>query len=375
MAHGKWLMANACADSSHPLSAISHREHVMFPISTFADHLWQSTLVAALAGLLTLAFRNNRAQVRYWLWLAASLKFLIPFTALTALGHQVGWRSPVTLVQPQMTFFVDAVTQPFSQPVSLVVAVSTAAASPGVAAALTIALAAIWLGGCAVILLTWCVRWRRVGMAVRQAAPVSDGRALAALRRLERRGGITRPIALVSSDSPLEPGVFGILRPVLFWPRGIGAHLGDAQVEAILAHELSHVRRRDNLAAALHMIVEVVFWLHPLVWWVGARLVDERERACDEEVIRLGSEPQVYAESILKTCEFCLEPGLLCVAGVTGSDLKKRIEAISIWDRMEDAEAYDRTGYKDVVKLLATVVDGTPKVETMEMAGTIHKVR
>jgi quinol monooxygenase YgiN len=52
---------------------------------------------------------------------------------------------------------------------------------------------------------------------------------------------------------------------------------------------------------------------------------------------------------------------------------KKRIEAISIWDRMEDADAYDRSGYKDVVKALSSVVEGTPKVETMEMAGTIHK--
>ena len=54
---------------------------------------------------------------------------------------------------------------------------------------------------------------------------------------------------------------------------------------------------------------------------------------------------------------------------------KKRIESISLWERMEDAEAYDRSGYKDVVKLLASVAEGTPKVETMEMAGTIHKVR
>jgi hypothetical protein len=52
---------------------------------------------------------------------------------------------------------------------------------------------------------------------------------------------------------------------------------------------------------------------------------------------------------------------------------KKRIEAISLWDRMEDAEAYDRSGYKDVVKLLASVVEGSPKVETMEVAAsTIH---
>lgn len=76
------------------------------------------------------------------------------------------------------------------------------------------------------------------------------------------------------------------------------------QVEAILAHELCHVRRRDNLAVALQMVVEALFWFHPLVWWLEQRLVDERERACDEEVIRLGSEPQSYAESILKTCEF-----------------------------------------------------------------------
>jgi uncharacterized protein (TIGR03435 family) len=64
------------------------------------------------------------------------------------------------------------------------------------------------------------------------------------------------------------------------------------------------------------------------VWWLGARLVDERERACDEDVIRLGCSPQGYAEGILKTCEFYVESPLPCVAGVTGSNLKKRIEAI-----------------------------------------------
>ena len=74
----------------------------------------------------------------------------------------------------------------------------------------------------------------------------------------------------------------------------------------------------DNLTAAVHMVVEGIFWFHPLVWWIGSRLVDERERACDEEVVRLGSEPQVYAESILKTCQFYVESPLSCVPGVTG---------------------------------------------------------
>jgi hypothetical protein len=73
------------------------------------------------------------------------------------------------------------------------------------------------------------------------------------------------------------------------------------------------------------MVVESIFWFHPLVWWLGARLIEERERACDEEVLELGRERGVYAESILKVCEFCVESPLACVSGVTGADLKKRI--------------------------------------------------
>jgi hypothetical protein len=76
------------------------------------------------------------------------------------------------------------------------------------------------------------------------------------------------------------------------------------------------------------MVVQAVFWFHPLVWWLGARLVDERERACDEEVLRVGNTPHVYAEGILNVCKLYAESPLACVAGVTGADLKKRIEAI-----------------------------------------------
>ena len=296
-------------------------------IEQAANHLWQSTLFAAIAGLLTLAFRNNRAQVRYWLWLAASLKFLIPFAALTALGSQFGWLAPVRVMRLETTVVADAMTRTFSQAEAGAVG-GGSTASPIVIAALPLLLPAIWFGGCVLILGVWCVRWRRIAAAVRRTDEITAGRELEILRRLEQRGGITNPTTLVASDSSLEPGVFGILRPVMLWPRSIGAHLAEAEVEAILAHELSHVRRNDNLASAVHLVVQAVFWFHPLVWWMGARLVDERERACDEEVIRMGSEPQVYAEGLLKTCVLSVESRLACVSGVTGADLKARIEAI-----------------------------------------------
>ena len=66
-------------------------------------------------------------------------------------------------------------------------------------------------------------------------------------------------------------------------------------MKAILVHERCHIRCHDNLVAAIHMLVEAIFWFHPLVWWIGARLVEERERACDEEVLRRGADPEAYA--------------------------------------------------------------------------------
>jgi uncharacterized protein (TIGR03435 family) len=126
----------------------------------------------------------------------------------------------------------------------------------------------------------------------------------------------------------MEPGVFGVFRPVLLLPEGITGRLSRLQLQALLAHELMHVRRRDNLAAAVHMFVEALFWFHPLVWWIGARLVEERERACDEAVCAQGFEPEVYAEAILDVCKSYVESPLACAAGITGADLKKRIERI-----------------------------------------------
>ena len=96
---------------------------------------------------------------------------------------------------------------------------------------------------------------------------------------------------LILSKSALEPGILGIFHPVLLLPAGISERLNNEQLDAILMHELCHVRRHDNVAAALHMLVEALCWFHPLIWWIGRRLVDERERACDEEVLKLGTDP------------------------------------------------------------------------------------
>jgi bla regulator protein blaR1 len=272
------------------------------------NHLWQSTVFAGVAALLAFVLRKNHARTRYWLWLAASLKFLIPFSLLVAVGKQIEWSAATPGVR-KLSVVVEQISQPFAleQPVAVI---QPALAHGG--SFLPTLLLMIWICGFAAVAILWWRRWRRIHTALRQGAPLP----------------LKLDVPVRSSPALLEPGVFGIFRPVLLLPEGITGHLTAAQLEAVIAHELCHVRRRDNLTAAIHMAVEAIFWFHPLVWWLGARLVEERERACDEEVLRLGNEPQVYAESILKTCQFYLESPLACVSGITGSDLKQRIVRI-----------------------------------------------
>jgi uncharacterized protein (TIGR03435 family) len=135
-------------------------------------------------------------------------------------------------------------------------------------------------------------------------------------------------LAVWSSASTIEPGVVGVWCPILLLPDGLAERLTSAQLKAVIAHERCHVRYHDNLAAAVHMLVEVVFWFHPLVWWIERRLIDERERACDEAVLRAGNDPAEYAEGMLTVCRFTVRAPLVCVTGVSGADLRTRVESI-----------------------------------------------
>jgi bla regulator protein BlaR1 len=293
-----------------------------------ADHLWQSTLFALVAGLLALAFRKNSACVRYVMWLAASLKFLVPFSLLAAIGRPFPWRH-ISAVSTTGMYAIKAVTAPFAKPLSAPMPNVLPASSSAALPELLPLLLAVWVCGFLAVFFLWMARWRRISTAIRNSVPLPEGRELSCLRRLEPLVAPTSAsMKILLSRTSLEPGVFGIFRPVLLWPHSISEHLDDSHLEAVLVHELCHVRRRDNLTAAFHMLIEAVFWFHPLIWWIGARLVEERERACDEAVLHLGSRRHIYAESILKVCEFCLTSPLTCVSGVTGSDLKKRMVRI-----------------------------------------------
>ncbi len=276
-----------------------------------SNHLWQSTWFAIAAALLALSFRKNRAQVRHCLWLSASLKFLIPFSLLMNLGNSLWYalaarKIATAIAPPAVSLTMAQITQPFPDTFSI------ASSAPLAPNWIFIAVLTMWACGFAAIALMRFRGWLRIRAAVLNSSPIDIGAS----------------VKVRSSVTLLEPGIFGFFRPILLLPEGILQNLTAPQLQTVLAHELAHIRRRDNLTAALHMVVEAVFWFHPLVWWIGARLVEERERACDEAVLSLGNQPRDYAEAILNVCKFYVESPLACVSGVTGASITRRIHAI-----------------------------------------------
>jgi TonB family protein len=291
------------------------------------NHLWQSTVCVLLAAVLVRLVGARHPRLSHRLWLAASLKFLVPFSLLFSVGQSLGPRLLPAVRLPALPEGLEAVGQPFST-----VFFRTQAIVPGADAvafaSIAAALAMIWLTGALLVLLLRIVQWGRTLALARRSPALDAGRELEALRRVARRVPCRRLPTIHASSSLLEPAVVGLVRPALIWPADLSPHLSDAQMDAILVHELAHVRRRDNLTALLHTCVETIFWFHPIVWWVGARLVDAREHACDQDVLRSGAQPRAYAEGLLHVCRFTLRmPGRLA-AGIASSNLSQRVEAI-----------------------------------------------
>lgn len=180
--------------------------------SFLIDHLFESAVFALLMGALTLCFTNNRAGVRYGLWFAASVKFLVPFSAIVAAGNalrwdtapalDLSWATPVATADlrlPNILLNAAAPLADMAAPLAATPVVSAYTASdPG----LDTILLGLWLGGMAVLLCLWTLRWA----------------LLLFVRKASLPWGIPAAISVRFSLTLLEPGLVGIFRPVLLLP-------------------------------------------------------------------------------------------------------------------------------------------------------------
>src|SRR5204863_17364 len=141
---------------------------------------------------------------------------------------------------------------------------------------------------------------------------------------LAHRLRISRPVRLVRSALVEVPTAVGWLRPMILLPASTLTGLTTGQIEAILAHEMAHIRRHDYLVNLLQCIVEMLLFYHPAVWWVSRRIREERELCCDDLAVRISGDPVSYARALCALETLRGESMTLALAATSGS-LRARI--------------------------------------------------
>ncbi len=292
--------------------------------------LWQGSLVCVVAALALRALRGSAADVRY---VVAAIALSIMATIPAVTGVQV-WRAARA---SSSAAIVDVAGLPAEAagPAALPAVTIVAAAAPepiAERAAQWISLGRLeqwlptlvllWMAGVAILALRLGGGWLRVQRMRAHGATPAAAPLQAIVARLTRRLHISRTVSLLQSAAVDVPTVIGWLKPTVLLPVSVLAGLSPQQVEAILAHELAHVRRHDYLVNLLQTFVETLLFYHPGVWWLSRRIRIEREHCCDDLAVSLCGDPVVYARA-LADLEELRGPGRLAMAANGGALLDR----------------------------------------------------
>jgi beta-lactamase regulating signal transducer with metallopeptidase domain len=156
----------------------------------------------------------------------------------------------------------------------------------------------VWFAGaaaCSVRLLAGCISATALRRSRHAPAPAAWQQVF---DRLVKRMHVSQPVRLLATNRVDSPSVVGWLRPVVLVPVGVLCGLAPEQVEALLAHELAHVRRHDYLVNVLQGIAESLLFYHPAVWWISHEIRAEREHCCDDLAVEASGDVLVYARAL-----------------------------------------------------------------------------
>ena len=305
---------------------------------TLLHFLWQGALVAALVGVARSALRNASAQSRYLVGCAALLVLLVlPAITFTWLASADEPGMLVAEDTGEHLHGIEAARHSSSSGVATGVVVSSAmpgalggaAAEPirferwreSVQALLQPSLPWLvlgWVGGVLLLSLRliggWTVARRLRTTRTGPVAKEWEERLL----RLRQRLRVTRPVLLLESACVAVPTVIGCLRPAILLPLSALTGLSREGLEAVLAHELAHIRRHDFLVNLIQSMIETLLFYHPAVWWISSWVRIERENCCDDLAIEVCGNPLCYAHALTDLETWRSTPRRLVVAADGG---------------------------------------------------------
>jgi membrane peptidoglycan carboxypeptidase/beta-lactamase regulating signal transducer with metallopeptidase domain len=307
---------------------------------TLLHSLWQGALIAALLFLVTLFMK--RSQIRYVVSCTALLlMLLIPVVTFGMLFDK-----PTPPIQTNVVPDVLPTSQPLDVDTS--VNVDTLQNVPGeeqpqgIAPTRTWAderfwwqhhltnylpyVVILWLLGVVVLSLRLLLQWVYAERFKRRHTKHASADLQNLVRVLALRLRVSRPVQLLESTLVDAPTVIGLLKPVILLPTRALTGLTVQQLEALLAHELAHIRRHDYLLNILQSVIETLLFYHPAVWWVSRRVRVEREHCCDDVAVRVSGSAVVYAKALERLETLRGQPHLAMAA--SGVSLVKRIRRL-----------------------------------------------
>lgn len=298
-------------------------------------HLWETTLLVGLVALGVQFLKRAPASTRYWFWLLAAVKLLVPSVLLVWLVSEIPPAAPALAPPPleqsthgELTSDPGRPVYQVLQPLLLSPPPSPQPVSAAVHNELYCTLTLVWLAGFMVV----AVRWARGSLSLARAVKTSDGlvssRETEILKRVRSWLLLKQKVDIVVSSNVTEAGLWGIWRPTVLLPEEAACRLSDEELEAVVLHELLHAERRDNLVVILQKAIMALLWFFPLAWLIDRRLLEEREQACDEEVLRLRQSPETYVSGILKVARACVEQRLVGTSSIGGASLKRRMKQL-----------------------------------------------
>ncbi|MCH7688435.1 MAG: M56 family metallopeptidase, partial [Planctomycetes bacterium] len=189
------------------------------------------------------------------------------------------------------------------------------------------------------------------------------------LLRLQKRFAISRPVTMLQSSRVSVLSLLGILKPVILLPGSVLTGLTPQQLEAVLAHELAHVRRHDYLLNLLQTAIETLLFFHPAVWWISSRIRIERENCCDDLALAVTDDRLLYAQSLTRLEELRQQtaaprPAALTLAATGGSllDRIRRVLGVSRRPAHLRVSAVGVTGLSGLLAIAAALLFLLPGV-------------
>lgn len=297
-----------------------------------SDILLHSVWLGAAAALLTWlgAVAIRRPGPRHAIAVAACVLLAAGLLAVATLC----WPGATTTVGEALVIRPPAAHLGIiaAQPGGTEPAMPSAAASAPAPALWRMVVALVWLAGMAFLSLRHCHGWWLVARLRRGTRQASTD-LIARVAVLATRLGI-RPPALRFQDRLQVPAVIGWWRPMILLPGALATGLTTDQLEALLLHELAHLRRRDWIIEILVGFLETVLFFHPAVRWMGRRLRADRERCCDALALGAGADALGFAKALLALAEQATTPTPILAA--SGGILAERIREILGMPRRPD---------------------------------------